>query len=133
MILVDSSVWIDYFRGAQTPQAQRLHILLGVQPLAIGDLILVEVLQGFTKDADFRRARRLLGALTQVTLGGPDIVIPAANHHRQLRSLGITVRKTIDTVIATRCIVSNLTLLHSDRDFDPFVTHLGLRSVFAPG
>lgn len=130
MILVDSSVWIDYFRGADTPQCDRLDNLLGNEPLAIGDLILAEVLQGFTSDKDFDQARELLTSLEIVNLGGQDLAIQAARNFRWLRALGVTVRKTIDTVIATRCIESGLTLLHDDRDFEPFVIHLGLRSVF---
>jgi predicted nucleic acid-binding protein len=130
VILVDSSVWIDYFRGSQTPQCERLDALLGTEPLAIGDLILVEVLQGFTSDKVFNQAKRLLTSLAMSDLGGQDIAIQAAKNFRALRALGITVRKTIDTVIATRCIKSGFILLHADRDFEPFVTHLGLRSVF---
>jgi predicted nucleic acid-binding protein len=129
MILVDSSVWIDYFRGAATPQTDRLESLLGTEPLAIGDLILVEVLQGFSTDRDFNLAKKLLATLTPIDIGGRDIAIRAAGNYRTLRALGVTPRKTIDTVIATRCIVSGLALLHSDREFQPFVTHLGLWSV----
>jgi predicted nucleic acid-binding protein len=128
LILVDSSVWIDYFNGAGTPEADKLDLLLGAEPLAIGDLILTEVLQGFHKDRDFSNARNLLTSLTVVELGGRDIAIQAARNFRALRKLGVTVRKTIDTVIATRCIESGYDLLHSDRDFDPFVQHLGLRA-----
>ncbi len=129
MILVDPSVWIDYFRGNGTPQANRLDELLGSEPLAIGDLILTEVLQGFGSDREFNAARKVLLALDMVVLGGPDVAVEAAKNYRKLRSLGVTVRKTIDTVIATRCIVSGHTLLHSDRDFDAFEQHLGLRCV----
>ena len=128
MILVDSSVWIDYFRGTATPQAEKLDALLGVEPLATGDLILTEVLQGFVRDRDFNQARKLLTSLVVMDLAGQDIAIQAARNFRALREQGITVRKTIDTVIATRCIASRLTLLYSDKDFDPFVEHLGLRS-----
>jgi len=130
LILIDSSVWIDYFRGRPTPQCERLDALLGTEPLAIGDLILVEVLQGFTSDKDFNQAKKLLTSLVAIDLGGRDIAIQAAKNYRALRALGITVRKTIDTVIATRCIKSGFTLLHADRDFEPFVTHLDLCSVF---
>jgi predicted nucleic acid-binding protein len=129
VILVDSSVWIDYFKGTATAQAARLDELLGNEPLVIGDLILTEVLQGFHDDRDFHRARRMLTALTVVELGGQDIAIQAARNFRTLRRKGVTVRKTIDTVIATRCIESGYELLHSDRDFDPFAKHLGLRVV----
>lgn len=129
MILVDSSVWIDYFKGRITPQTERLDGLLGVEPLAIGDLILVEVLQGFDDERDFKAARRLLTALRVVELGGQDVAMQAARNFRALRRLGVTIRKTIDTVIATRCIVGGYDLLHCDRDFDPFARHLGLRVV----
>ena len=129
MILVDSSVWVDYFNGTVTAQTTRLDGLLGSEPLAIGDLILTEVLQGFHGDRDFNQARRMLTALTVVELGGQDIAIQAAKNFRTLRKKGVTVRKTIDTVIATRCIESGYELLHNDRDFDPFAKHLGLRVV----
>jgi hypothetical protein len=129
VILVDSSVWIDYFRGTATPQADKLDALLGTEPIATGDLILAEVLQGFVSDRDFNQARKLLTSLTIVELGGKDVAVQAAKNFRTLRALGVTVRKTIDTIIATRCIESRLPLLYSDRDFDPFVEHLGLRSV----
>ncbi len=129
MILVDSSVWIDYFRGNATAQANRLDELLGSEPLAIGDLILTEVLQGFGSDRELNAARKVLLALDMVVLGGPDVAVEAAKNYRKLRNLGVTVRKTSDTVIATRCIVSAHTLLHSDRDFDAFEQHLGLRCV----
>ena len=128
MILVDSSVWIDYFRGSRTPQTERLDLLLEQEPLAIGDLILTEVLQGFNSDNDFNAARKLLTSLTVVELCGQEIALRAAQNYRKLRALGVTIRKTIDTVIATRCIESGFTLLHNDRDFDAFVEHLGLRS-----
>lgn len=128
MILVDSSVWIDYFRGTATPQTNELDSLLGTELLATGDLMLAEVLQGFKSNDDFDQARRLLTSLEIVDLGGRDVAIEAAKNFRQLRALGITVRKTIDTIIATRCIVDGHSLLFSDRDFEPFVEHLGLKS-----
>ncbi len=131
MILVDSSVWIDYLRGLPTPQTDRLDTLLGVQPVAIGDLILAEVLQGCDSDADFNRVNKLLASLILVELGGRDIAIQAAKNFRFLRSKGVTIRQTIDTVIATRCIDDDLALLFRDKDFDPFVAHLGLRSAMA--
>lgn len=129
MILVDSSVWIDYLRGTPTPQADTLDGLLGAVPLAIGDLILTEVLQGCKTDKAFNEVRRLLSTLSVVSLGGMDLAVEAARNFRKLRAMGITVRKTIDTVIATRCIVDRYELLHSDRDFDAFEAHLGLRCV----
>lgn len=126
MILVDSSVWIDYFRGVVTPQTDRLDALLGQEPVAIGDLMLAEVLQGFGKGRDFERALALLGVLDVVEIGGREVAVQAARNYRALRALGITVRKTIDTLIATRCIMDGLPLLYSDRDFEPFVERLGL-------
>ena len=129
MILVDSSVWIDYFRGVSNAPTERLDDLLSSEPLAIGDLILTEVLQGFSDERAFNETRKLLTSLTVIQLGGQEIAIQAARNFRALRSLGVTVRKTIDTIIATRCIASRYSLLHNDRDFDPFVDHLGLRVV----
>jgi predicted nucleic acid-binding protein len=127
LILVDSSVWIDYFKGTITAQTELLDKLLGQRPLAIGDLILTEVLQGFEGERDFNDARRLLTSLMVVELGGQEIAIQAAKNFRELRARGVTVRKTIATVIATRCIESGYDLLHSDRDFDAFARYLGLR------
>lgn len=132
MILVDSSVWIDYFRGTPTPGTDRLDALLGTEPLVTGDLILAEVLQGFGSDHDFNQGKKLLTSLPVVELVGEDIAIQAARNFRILRARGITIRKTIDTLIATSCIEKGLALLYSDRDFDPFVDHLGLRSAL-PG
>ena len=129
MILVDSSTWVDYFRGVSTTQTGKLHSLLDSEPLAIGDLILAEVLQGFTNNSDFNKAKGLLTSLDIVDIGGIDIAIQAAKNFRTLRGFGITVRKTIDTLIATRCIESGYVLLHNDRDFEPFVKHLKLRVV----
>jgi predicted nucleic acid-binding protein len=129
LILVDSSVWIDYFQGRITAQTEQLDRLLGQEPLAIGDLILTEILQGFDNERDFNNAGNLLTSLTVVELGGQEIALQAAKNFRALRRLGVTVRRTIDTVIATRCIESGYELLHSDRDFDPFARHLGLRVV----
>jgi predicted nucleic acid-binding protein len=129
LILVDSRVWIDYFKGAITAQTEKLDQLLGREPLAIGDLILTEVLQGFADERDFNQARKMLTALTVVELAGQEIAIQAARNFRALRKAGATVRKTIDTVIATRCIESGYDLLHDDKDFEPFVKHLGLRVV----
>jgi predicted nucleic acid-binding protein len=127
MIFVDSSVWIDYFRGASTSQAELLDSLLGSEPLLIGDLVLAEVLQGFQNDRDFRRAKQLLTSFQAISVVDAEIAIQAARNFRILRSHGVTVRKTIDTLIATRCIKNGLILLHSDKDFDPFEDHLGLR------
>ena len=132
MILVDSSVWIDYFRGAATPQTDRVDQLLSSELLLICDLILTEVLQGFASERDFNQARSLLAALPVVPLVGGEVALRAARNYRQLRAQGVTVRKTIDTLIATSCIEHGYALLYSDRDFDPFVEHLGLVSAL-PG
>lgn len=129
MILVDSSVWIDYFNGKITRETELLDGYLASEPIAIGDLILTEVLQGFDSERAFNEARTLLSSLLVVDLGGKEIAIQAAKNFRVLRRLGVTVRKTIDSVIATRCIESGYELLYSDRDFDAFVKHLGLRTV----
>jgi predicted nucleic acid-binding protein len=129
VILVDSSVWIDYLRGVDSPKTRRLDDLLGQEPLAIGDLILAEVLQGIDGEREFNRVRRMLGALHLVTLGGEAVAVESARNFRRLRAQGITVRRTIDTVIATRCLMDDLALLHDDRDFDAFEQHLGLRVV----
>ncbi len=127
MILVDTSVWVDYFRGTAARHTDQLDALLGAEPLAIGDLILTEVLQGFTTERDFDTANALFAPLEFVVMGGADVAVEAARNHRRLRAQGITARKTIDTIIATRCIVSGYELLHNDRDFDAFERHLGLR------
>jgi predicted nucleic acid-binding protein len=131
VILVDSSVWIDYFRGLQTSQTDRLDGLLGNQPIATGDLVLAEVLQGFGSARDFNQGKKLLTSLPIIELVGENIAIQAAKNFRTLRSLGITVRKTIDTLIATSCIEKGLVLLYSDKDFDPFVEHLGLQTALS--
>ena len=131
MIMVDSSVWIDYFRGVGSPGVEVLDALLGAEPLATGDLILAEVLQGFESEQDFRRAKSLLESFEVVRLAGHDVCLQAAENFRALRRKGVTVRKTIDAIIATCCIRNGYVLLHNDRDFDAFVEHLGLR-VAAP-
>ncbi len=129
MILVDSSVWVDYFRGRSTAQTDLLEGLLDTRELAIGDLNFTEVLQGCKIDREFNEVRRLLGRLDLIALSGEDVVVEAARNDRKLRSLGLTVRGTVDVVLATRCIVSGHRLLHSDRDFDAFEKHLGLQCV----
>ncbi len=128
MILVDSSVWIDYFNGTATPETDHLDSLLGIQPICLGDLILAEVLQGFYHDKDFKTAKELLNSLTIFDLVGKEIATRSAENYRLLRTKGITVRKTVDTIIATFCIENNLPLLHSDKDFEAFHQHLKLRN-----
>jgi predicted nucleic acid-binding protein len=129
VILVDSSVWVDYFRGVDTPEADKLGTLLGVEQVMTGDLILTEVLQGFISEREFNQGRKLLASLPTIPLVREEIAVQAARNLRKLRTRGITIRKTIDTLIATSCIEKEIALLYSDRDFDPFVQHLGLRSV----
>ncbi|MGH7814152.1 MAG: type II toxin-antitoxin system VapC family toxin [Candidatus Binataceae bacterium] len=131
MTVADSSVWIDHFNGHATPQTALLHRLAETERLLIGDLILAEVLQGFRSDLDFYRARRELEAFEIQPMAGRDIAIAAARNFRALRARGVTVRSTIDAFIATFCIARGHALLHSDRDFDPFARHLGLRVVSA--
>jgi len=129
VILVDSSVWIDFFRNKPTLQAEWLDRNLGVEGLVVGDLMLAEVLQGFKDDKGFNEAKRMLGQLEQVIVGGFDIAVEAARNYRRLRGLGVTIRGTVDVLIATRCIAGGFKLLHSDRDFDAFEQHLSLRVV----
>jgi len=129
VILVDSSVWIDFFRNKPTLQAEWLDRNLGLEGLVVGDLVLAEVLQGFKDDKGFNEAKRLLGQIEQVIVGGTELAIQAARNYRRLRSLGVTVRGTVDVLIATRCMTDGFRLLHSDRDFDAFEQHLGLRVV----
>jgi hypothetical protein len=131
LILVDSSVWVDYFNGQAGRAADYLDTLLGTEPVAVGDLILTEILQGFRNDREYRIARRLLAALPVYELLGAARAIKVADNYRLLRKKGVTVRKTADGIIATFCIESGLPLLFSDRDFEPYVKHLGLRSALA--
>jgi predicted nucleic acid-binding protein len=129
VILVDSSVWVDFFRNRPTPQAEWLDRNLGVERLLVGDLILAEVLRGFTTERGFNEARRMLGRLEQIVLGGEELAVNAARNFRRLRAKGVTVRGTVDVLIATRCLADGLRLLHSDWDFDAFEVHLGLQTV----
>jgi predicted nucleic acid-binding protein len=129
MIIVDSSVWIDYFNGNEIPEVAKLDRLLGQKLLGVGDLILTEVLQGFRQDKEYQTAKRLLTSLTVFEMLGAEMAIGSAENFRTLRKKGITVRKTIDVMIATFCIENGHSLLFADRDFDPFVEHLGLISV----
>lgn len=131
MILVDSSVWIDYFRSADTPQVALLDSMFGRSPLAVGDLIAAEVLQGVRDEREYKWVKKTLDAFTHIDLCDYDLAVKATENYRVLRARGITIRKTIDTLIATRCIEDGLSLLHADRDFLPFTEHLGLRSAYS--
>jgi predicted nucleic acid-binding protein len=129
VILVDSSVWIDFFTGRATRETDLLASLIKRRILLIGDLILVEVLQGFRKDSELREARDALQSLPCAELVGEEIALASAMNYRALRQRGITVRGTIDVIIATFCIRNGHVLLHADRDFEPMREHLGLRTV----
>lgn len=128
MILVDSSVWIQYFNGVMNPQTDYLDGILGIEPVGIGDLILLEVLQGFRSDLGYEKAKSLLTDLTVFEMLGQEQAIRVADNNRYLRKMGITVRKTIDAIIATYCISRGFPLLFSDWDFEPFVKHLNLQA-----
>ena len=127
MLLVDSSVWIDYFNGKTTPASTYLDTILGQQDIIMGDLIIVEVLQGFNSDKDFNKAKQLFSAFEVHPLLNESLTIKSAENFRELRKKGITVRKTIDSIIATYCIENQIHLLQSDKDFIPFQKHLGLQ------
>lgn len=141
-VFVDSSVWIDHFRGLRTADTALFAALLdqldpradvAARPIVlVGDLVLLEVLRGIDDDQQYARTRDTLLAFNQVVLGGRRMALLAASHHRSLRRLGVTVRKAVDCLIAAWCIEHAVPLLHCDRDFDPFATHCGLK-LFAPG
>ena len=129
MILVDSSVWIDFFNGRANPAVEQLAGLLadGSAPLGMPDLVLFEVLRGFRHEQDFQAARRTLAALPVIEIGGGDNVLRAAHHYRALRAGGCTVRSPIDVLLASHCIEHEHALLHADRDFDAIELLRGLR------
>lgn len=129
MIVVDTSVWIDYFNGNKTSQTDWLDSALGNTPIIMGDLILTEVLQGFQNNKDFKMARDLLLNIPFMPMGGKQLALESAMNYRYLRKKGVTVRKTTDVIIGTFCIHNHLILLHCDRDFDPMVKFLGLEIV----
>jgi predicted nucleic acid-binding protein len=131
MILVDSSVWIDYFNGKRSWQTDLLDHMLSNVPIIMGDLILTEVLQGFKSDKDYKAAKNYLSELPFRQMGGYNVAVQSAKNYRKLRKIGVTVRKTIDIIIATFCIIEGLTLLHDDRDFDPIASHFPLKA-FVP-
>lgn len=131
MILVDSTVLIDYFNGTDNWQVEKLDECLGKEILVIGDYILAEILQGFKKDSDFDSARDVLSAFPCLSICGEEIAVKSAENYRKLRKKGITIRKTIDVIISTFCIENKLMLLHNDRDFLPFEKHLELQSLTA--
>jgi predicted nucleic acid-binding protein len=127
VILVDSSVWIAQLRGLRTTATAKLITAAAQEPLLVGDLILLEVLQGVRDDLHAARIERGLRQYTVVPLLDTNLAARAARNYRKLRDLGITVRKTADLIIGTFCIEHNHALLHDDRDFEPMEKHLGLR------
>lgn len=131
MVIVDTTVWIDYLRGAQNPEIHWLDRELTRQRLGLTDLILFEVLQGIPDQAAFRRVRDHLLKFHVFHAGGADLAVMAADNYRELRRCGYTVRKSIDCLIATFCLEAGHELLHRDHDYDPFEKVLGLQVVHA--
>jgi predicted nucleic acid-binding protein len=127
VVVIDSSVWIDFLNGKITPEVLKLREYIRVRSdVTVGDLVLAEVLQGTRTDKGYEQCLFQMGAFQQIAISNTEVAIQAAQNYRTLRAKGITIRKTIVTLIATRCIMNNIPLLYSDRDFDPFVAHLGL-------
>lgn len=129
MIVVDSSVWIDFLNGRELPHVRRLNASLGVEEVVVGDLMLCEVLQGLKDERAARTVEALLRRFDIVPMGGDRIAVSAARNFRTLRRKGITVRTTIDLLIGTWCIENRTALLHNDNDFRPMARHLGLVEV----
>ena len=129
MIVVDTSVWIDFLNGRDALHVRRLRAALGAEEIAVGDLMLCEVLQGLDSERDARQVEALLHGFQIVPMVGDAIAVAAAHNYRTLRRLGITIRKTIDLLIGTWCIENRAALLHNDRDFRPMAKHLGLVQV----
>ena len=129
MIVADSSVWIDFFNGKKTAQTRYLRDRADRHQIAVGDLVLCEVLQGFRRDKDMVATRQLLLSFHNYNMAGQEIAPSAAGNYRKLRAMGITIRKTMDILIATSCITSGFCLLHADADFDPLERLLGLRFI----
>jgi predicted nucleic acid-binding protein len=127
MIVVDTSVWIDYVRGIDAPHTNLLDYELEHSRIVTGDLIIAEFLQGFRSEEDYQKAKKIMESLEYHDLVGKEIALQAAQNFRKLRKNGITIRKTIDIIIATFCIANGFELLHNDRDFDSMADLLGLR------
>ena len=127
MIVADTSAWIDYFKGIEAPHTEILDQELLNSRIMTGDIIIAEFLQGFKNEKDYNQAKDIMNALEYHDFVGKDIAFKAAQNFRKLRKKGITVRKTIDVIIATFCIENNLQLIHNDRDFDPMEQYLGLK------
>lgn len=129
MILIDSSVWIDYFNGVYNQKTDFLYSNLGREEFIIGDLIYTEVLQGFSDDRTYQKAKELLDLFPFKIIGGKEFTLSSANNYRILRKKGVTIRKTVDVLIATFCIENNISLLQNDKDFEPFIKLCNLQSI----
>jgi predicted nucleic acid-binding protein len=129
VIVVDSTVWIDFFRGRVTRETTTLRSLVGLGVILVGDLVLAEVLQGFPDERQADAGRRTLERFAVEPMVGQDIAVAAAANYRRLRAQGITVRRTVDLLIGTFCIERGHALLHRDRDFEPMAARLGLQVV----
>jgi predicted nucleic acid-binding protein len=132
LIVADSSVWIDYLGGVDAPHVSHLDDAVADGLVVVGDLILMEVLRGIRGDREFALTRETLLALPVVGMLGPERAVAAAQHYRTLRRRGVTVRKSANVIIASYCIAQGLPLLYTDRDFEPFVEHLGLMRAAPP-
>lgn len=133
ILVVDSTVWIDYFNGVISDESDYLHESIGRETIIVGDLILAEVLQGFRRERDFNLARQVLLNFPVMTMIGQANAVQSAIHYRTLRANGITIRKTIDCLIATFCLVNEFSLLHTDRDFEQIAHVLPLKIVRPQG
>ena len=128
MILVDTSVWVDYFNGTESKYTQALDNALAEGLVLLGDLIYLEILQGFRSDKDYKLAKSSLQTLDQIELFGLDMVVKCADNYRKLRKTGVTIRKSTDVIIASYCMENKIPLLFQDRDFKPFVAQQTLIS-----
>ena len=129
MIIVDTTVWVDYFAGHLTPQTRWLDGELSHRRFGLTDIILCELLQGVRQERLFHELQREMERFTIFSTGGKELAIASAQNYRTLRQRGITIRRTIDCLIATFCITQGFSLLHNDRDFDPFERYLGLDAI----
>ncbi|HHE40775.1 MAG TPA: PIN domain nuclease [Candidatus Cloacimonetes bacterium] len=127
MIVADTSVWIDYVRGIDAPHTDLLDYELDHNRIITGDLIITEFLQGFRIEKDYKAAKKIMESLEYHDFVGKEIALQSAQNFRILRKNGVTVRKTIDVIIATFCMENSFELLHNDRDFDPIEEILGLQ------
>ena len=127
MVVADTSAWIDYFRGIDAPHTNKLDLVLGTDEIFIGDLVIAELMQGARTDKVASQIQDVISKMQCVNMVGSKVAYESAANYRALRAKGITVRKTIDMLIGTYCILSNSALIHNDRDFDPMEAHLGLK------